>query len=205
LPFISEAKVIFDVGGNAGYFSKEILESGFDGRIILFEPLANLIQIARANLSNWLDQITFENVALGQNDGVLNLYLPDDSNIGWITAVREKATSNKKIQVKVASALSYVEEFRPEFIKIDVEGFELEVLQPILEAISDSYRPTFLIELGWGVSNPYWEQFLGAASKMISLGYSFSNAQNGGLVLSLKDLAKLKVTIDVVISSQDLT
>lgn len=43
---IEKSDVIFDVGANAGFFSKMILENGYKGKIVLFEPIDNLVKIA---------------------------------------------------------------------------------------------------------------------------------------------------------------
>jgi FkbM family methyltransferase len=127
-PRIKTAKTIFDVGANSGYFSKGLIDKGFSGRVILFEPIPNLISIAVRTLSGYKNDKIFVNSALGEKYETVNIFLPDDSNIGWITLVKSKATSTKSIPITVTPTFEYASLFLPEFVKIDVEGFELFIL-----------------------------------------------------------------------------
>jgi hypothetical protein len=128
----------------------------------------------------------------------LELFLPNDSNIGWITAVGEKATGQRSIKTRVVDLAPYLAAFRPDLVKIDVEGFELFVLRPFLSVLSDDYQPSFLVELGWGVSNPHWDGFMRFSREVAARGYLFVEALTGR-ELSLTELSTLKQTVDVVI------
>lgn len=140
-PRIKNAKTIFDVGANSGYFTKGLIDKGFKGRVCLFEPIPNLMSIAVRTLAEYKNDKIFVNSALGEKSDTLNIFLPEDSNIGWITLVESKATSTKSIQVTVTPTLEIAKLFLPEFVKIDVEGFELFVIRPFLSLISPSYKP----------------------------------------------------------------
>ena len=196
---IKTAKTIFDIGANSGYFTKGLIEKGFSGRVCLFEPIPNLMSIAVKTLSIYKNDKVFVNSALGEKHDILDIFLPDNSNIGWITLVESKATSSKSIQVTVTPTLEYAALFLPEFVKIDVEGFELFVMRPFLDLISPTYKPTFLVELGWGRSNPYWPEFLNVASELKSNGYNFINLSDGHQTMTIDDLKTLDKTIDVLI------
>lgn len=196
-PFINKASLIFDVGSNSGYFSKEILEAGFFGTIVLFEPIPNLMSISVQALSRYSSEKIFVNSALGEHEGEVNLHMPHDSNIGWITAVSEKARSDETISVRVSDASRYARLYRPEFIKIDVEGYEVFVLRPILPLIGEGYRPAFYVELGWGVSNPHWSAFLIAADHLCKQGYCFYLVEESLKEIDLTYLHSLDHTVDV--------
>ena len=113
LPYIAKSSTVFDVGANAGYFSEEILKTGFKGQLVLFEPIPNLLSIAINTLAEYENPKIFVNAALGEAQGNLELFLPNNSNIGWITAVREKTKNAKSIIVTVSSTLYFVEKYRP--------------------------------------------------------------------------------------------
>ncbi len=74
-------------------------------------------------------------------------------------------------------------------MKIDVEGYELFVLRPFLDFIDQTYRPEFLVELGWGKSNPNWPDSCPVAAELVARGYRFLNARDTTAELSLSDLA----------------
>ena len=88
-------------------------------------------------------------------------------------------------------------------MKVDVEGFEVFVLRPFLELITDSYRPTFLVELGWGRENPNWVEFMTVVEKLNEMKYLFFEADASRRRLSVDDLKKLNKTTDVIIEPAD--
>ena len=198
-PFLKESNTIFDIGSNCGYLSKEILDSGYKGRIILFEPIPNLMSISVKLLSNFVNQKTFVNSALGDKDEEIDLILPKDGNIGWITAVHEKADSEKIIKVRQENTLFYIKLFRPEFCKIDVEGYEYFILKCFLGEISKKYKPVFLIELGWGSSNPHWHKLVNLISEFQNLGYALYFAETKFVEIDLITLKNFNETIDVLL------
>lgn len=202
LPFLKTSKVIFDVGANAGYFSKEILDAGYKGKIVLFEPIPNLMAIAVRTLAPYNVEKSFINSALGDKNISGEIFLPNDSNIGWNTLVQEKTKSKRVIKISIEDTKFYAKNYLPDFIKIDVEGYELFVLRPFLEVINSDYRPTFLVELGWGKSNPNWPKFIDLASLFIKKGYKFFKATDPQCELTIAELTNLDHTLDALIKPE---
>jgi len=200
-PLLAQSKAVFDVGANSGFFSKAICESGFCGKLVLFEPVPNLLSIAVQTLAPYNIEKIFINAALGEECGTIDLFLPHDSNIGWITAVKEKARTGKRLNAKMESTRKHAEIYRPDLIKIDVEGFEIFVLRPILDLIGEDYKPDFLVELGWGISNPHWEEFILLAKALQKKGYCFYEANSGKKNIDISSLETLSGTIDVIITT----
>jgi FkbM family methyltransferase len=195
-PVIEAASTVFDVGANAGFFTKGLLSRfpNFNGRVVLFEPVPHLIEIAAAVLAGRAN-LEFENTALGEYDGDLELYLPSDGNIGWITPVRAKTDPKVPFVARVSDTKRFIARYKPDVIKIDVEGYELFVLRPIIPFINDRYKPTFLVEVGWGKSNPNWGDFLLVVAELSRLGYQFHHID--GQILSLDDVQNLNRTTDL--------
>ena len=199
-PYLATTTALFDVGANSGYFSKEVLGRGYKGRVVLFEPISNLQSIAVRTLAPYPVEKVFVNAALGEANGTLDIFLPNDSNIGWITAVAEKTQNQKATKVAAVAASPFIQAFMPQFVKIDVEGFELFILRPFLDHINDDYRPNFVVELGWGMTNPHWADFLEVARGYIAKGYRFMTADERRADISIADMAALDRTIDVLIT-----
>lgn len=202
-PFLSELRqssVVFDIGANAGYFSRSLVSAGFMGTLVLFEPIPNLLSIAIKTLDGCLNTKVFVNAAVGDVTTSIDIFLPENNNIGWVTAVKEKVTTEAKIRVPVVNAENFIDIYHPDIIKIDVEGFESFILSACAKKISDNYQPIFLVELGWGTANPHWSKFISTAEKFITAGYQFHAISKERKILSVDELRLLDKTTDVVIA-----
>lgn len=200
-PEIENAKLIFDVGANAGYFSKAIFEAGFKGKIVLFEPIRNLHEISKSNLVEYAGQTDFHNTALGDRDGSIELFLPHDSNIGWITAVQSKARTRSTTQAKLTATGPLIEQYRPDFLKIDVEGFESFILEPLSQSLRDDYKPSIFVELGWGVSNPHWDGTVKSLRRLEAHGYCAFDPRGKGREIAIDELVGIRQTVDVLLKA----
>ena len=198
-PLLKKTDTVFDIGSNCGYLSKEIFDSGYKGGIVLFEPIPNLMSISINLLSEYVNKKIFVNCALGDENGEIDLVIPKNGNIGWITAVREKADSENIFKVRQEDTRNFIEIFRPEFCKIDVEGYEFFILKCFFEKINNQYKPSFLIELGWGSSNPNWNKLVDLASNFLDKGYSLYYAEESVVEINIESLKEFDRTIDVVL------
>ena len=203
--YVIAANTVFDIGSNAGYFAKGLCERGYTGKLCLFEPVPNLLSISVNTLKDFKVEKIFINSALGDTDGEMELFLAQNSNIGWNTFVHQKTNSGKSIKITIEDTYKYIKLFSPEFLKIDVEGYEFFILTRIIDLISTSYKPTFVVELGWGISNPHWSDFLILASKFQEIGYHFYSLTEPDKVLSLFDLKHLDRTMDVILTANNVS
>ena len=199
LTLSSKHQVVFDIGANCGYWSRYLIEAGFDGQLYLFEPIPHLLSLAASNLSECNVVKVFVNAAAGHSDGTLEFALPTDGNIGWITSVLAKADKDSELMTFAMCDISrWVARCQPSLIKIDVEGFEPFLLNFLLQNLNERYCPTFLVELGWGIGNPSWRLFIEAAEGLSLLGYHFCTASDKR-ILSIDELKNLEQTLDVII------
>ncbi len=60
-------------------------------------------------------------------------------------------------------------------------------------------QPAFLVELGWGRTNPHWPEFLDVAAQLKANGYNFINLSDGYRTMTIDELKTLDTTIDVLI------
>lgn len=132
---IKKNDLIFDVGANIGSKSDIFLQLG--AKVVGFEPQSKCANECRKRFKGNTNFI-LENVALGSfmGESVLyeaNVHTISSMSTDFINAVKKKRFSgyswNKKIKVKVDTLDNMVQKYgRPKFIKIDVEGYELNVL-----------------------------------------------------------------------------
>jgi len=138
-----------DVGANRGYYSWAL--AGVAGTVEAFEPNPVLARFAQAKLGK---RARLHEVALSDHEGVATLYVPRRANgsslhiIGNLDNVYAHDRVDE-IQVRLATLDSYGFE-NVGFLKIDVEGSEMEVLAGAHETIRIN-RPNMLIELLAGI------------------------------------------------------
>lgn len=170
---LNRGSTILDIGCNIGFHSLAIAAIlNDDCQIHAFEPQTRLAeQFNKSVRQNSYRSITIHNVGLSNNNSFLKLQLYD-GNIGASSfLVRDDNKRHEKIvEVKKLDDFDLT---NCDFIKIDVEGFELFVFQGGMKLIN-KFRPKIVME--------YSPQLLGIASnegdeKLIDLltqfGYKF--------------------------------
>jgi FkbM family methyltransferase len=152
--------LVIDVGANLGAYSvptgKMVRESG--GTVYAFEPQRIVFYQLCGNIFlNQLDNVIAFNLAIGAANEMLDLPVPDYSamtNIGGYsidTKTRkhtgiENAMSGKTEGVTLLALDSFCFPKAPAFIKIDVEGCELAVLQGATKLLKESNYPPIYFE-----------------------------------------------------------
>ena len=160
--FKPEADDVFiDVGSNRGEaICSMLLANQLDNNIIGFEPNA-LVFDKLKNRFGQNERITLHNTGLGNSKEQKSLFVPFyrnwmfdglssfnyDDAADWLKT-RLWNYSEKKLKVKeVPCELIQLDSYnlKPYFIKIDVQGFELEVLKGA-ENTLNNHHPVLLIE-----------------------------------------------------------
>jgi FkbM family methyltransferase len=148
--FLAPRGVLYDIGANVGYISVEIahLRKHDDISVYAFEPQTALAaKISLAKTLNNLSNLTIDGYAIGSRDGYVTFHhMPHSVHA---TAVPGASGSTKSTQVpqKRIDTLASSSEFRPPTaIKIDVEGYEYEVIKGAAETIAN-YEPVIVFEI----------------------------------------------------------
>jgi FkbM family methyltransferase len=117
-----------DVGANHGIFSLTCCALRSDGRVVAIEPSPIAFEILQRNLNlNSFSQLQARKVACGAAPGEVRM----KRNWHHLQAIREEENALDAVAVPMLSLDQICEEenLLPELLKIDVEGFELPVLQ----------------------------------------------------------------------------
>jgi FkbM family methyltransferase len=148
-------QVAVDVGANIGVYS--LFLTRYYHAVESFEPQRAVYVRLIANLAlNGTTQVNTHQLAAGAEDGTADLYAPppEAGNHG-LAGLSEKFYSSHKPRTRetvqvVPLDLALVDiQDRVGFVKIDVEGFELQVLRG-MESIVQRSRPLLLVEIaGW--------------------------------------------------------
>lgn len=148
---VSPGQVALDVGAYIGFTSLLLARQvGEDGHVFAFEPLdENLTLLTRNVESNGLGHIvTVEQMALAGREGEVVFQKPRGRVRGHGSIVQPKDSSRyHEIRIRTTSIDTYCANFLkgPNFIKVDVEGAEAEVVLGGLHILRTK-RPTVLLE-----------------------------------------------------------
>lgn len=140
-----EVGTVLDVGANRGQFALTAFLSPQDLRIVSFEPIPDAARVFTRVFSKQAD-IDLRTTAIGSRPGRLpiNISASDDSSsllpIGDLQVETFPGTGLREvIDVSVSTLDIQLEEEElrgPVFLKLDVQGFELEVLKGAKETLS---------------------------------------------------------------------
>lgn len=153
--FIYSDSIILDIGGHSGQYAKLFARLAPQGKVYSFEPGCYPRSILKHSVRlNRLHNVVIIGKGLGAEPGVLSLVTPLKDNgvfrfgLAHI-GTKENCTLTEIEEVPVTSIDKFAVEFKLknlDFIKIDVEGWEAQILKGGSKTIR-RYCPTMLVEL----------------------------------------------------------
>jgi FkbM family methyltransferase len=150
---VRDRAVIFDVGVNIGSFLLNFAQLSPNGQVFGFEPDVRNFERAVNNLElNDFSNVTLIRKALGSAPGTATMLMVNENNAGMNRIrIDESNIPDSKItcEVEIIRLDDFVESEKLkslDLIKIDVEGFELNVLKGAQHSLR-KFRPILFIEL----------------------------------------------------------
>jgi FkbM family methyltransferase len=153
--FISPGDLVFDVGVNIGNRTKIFLK--LRAEVVAIEPQNECIHILKSSFGNNTNLTVIEKV-LGASEGEAELMISNAHTISslsrdWVEAVKSSGRFSdyswkRKKVVKMTTLDKLIDTYGiPSFAKIDVEGFEHELMKGLskpIRFISFEFTPEFI-------------------------------------------------------------
>ncbi|WP_316804870.1 FkbM family methyltransferase [Pedobacter nototheniae] len=180
--YVSEGMTVLDIGANIGFHTLYFATlTGTKGKVIAFEPIEDNFNILKENIElNNLSQVQPVQIALGNNNEILNIHLSKNLKNPGAHNLFEEGEKNTKIDCKKGD--DYLNEYVPEiiaFIKIDVEGYEYPVLQGLEKTIQKD-KPVIIFEYDRNYQLKSTKEPEAIFKFLEKLGYGFTEVDGYG-------------------------
>ncbi len=152
--------IFYDIGANVGAYS--ILASvNAKAKTISIEPIPATFSILTQNvyINNAENKITVLNIGLADITGSL-IFTTDADTVNHVKSESENQVNCERVEVSTLDEVTAKYEI-PEVLKLDVEGFEYQVLNGGLKTLSNQKLKAIIIELnGSGCRYGYDDSFI---------------------------------------------
>ena len=191
--FLKPGMTVLDIGAHHGFYT--ILASkriGLHGNVFAFEPSPREQRALRLHVRlNRCKNVRIEGLALGNERKEALLYVAEGPRTGFNSLNPPNSeTETSRIRVKVTRlddwmAAQKIE--RVDFIKLDVEGAELEVLRGAQNLLDCRPGPVILCELEDIRSAPWGHRAKEVATFLQALGFTWFQCSASGELIRLPD------------------
>lgn len=143
--------VALDVGANAG--NHTLFMSLYCSEVHAFEPYPRVARQLKRNVEiNGLDKVRLHEVGLSDQDQRLPYFENADRNFGAgsFESGHQGLQDSAKCDLPLVAGDAYLQGLglkRLDFMKIDIEGFEVEALRGMRGTL-EKFRPVMVVELG---------------------------------------------------------
>lgn len=181
---VKNGTTLIDVGTNIGETLLNFAKINYDGHNIGFEPVPYLYEKAKANIGlNTFENIELVNKALSSKLETLVFNETKDNNSGGTFLTREE-NGNSVRAVQAVRLDDFAEQNRLEnisLIKIDVEGFEMEVLKGAAKVLR-KFKPILFVEIDDVFLARQQSSAEAIFDLLVSYGYKIKHANTGEYV-----------------------
>lgn len=140
--------IVLDIGTNIGYVALRCAKLVHSGKVFGFEPSQhNYFKYKTNHELNKIDNLIVFNAALGAKPDILKLEVVSENNRG-MNRISVAPTSECEIVnvITLDQKVQVLKLPKVDFIKIDVEGYEMNILAGATHTIS-TFRPKIFLEV----------------------------------------------------------
>jgi FkbM family methyltransferase len=155
---VNPGDVVAEVGAHIGYLSLWFKKcSGEQGKVVVFEPGLNNLPYLKENIKN--TSIELVEAGCGDVDGYAEFYIDDlsgqsNSFVKDYSGIQTNISLAPNVSVKIETTTvrmlrldGFLKEEQPDFVKIDAEGFDYDVLKGASGLLDNGkIPPVFMVE-----------------------------------------------------------
>lgn len=142
--------VVADIGANIGYYAlMEAKAAGQNGKVYAIEPVADNVALLKRNIgANGYGNIEVFEMAIGDKNCRKSIFLSKQSNLSTFCKNIDLDQSGETADVEVMTLDSFLEGKRlPDIVRMDVEGYEHEILQGMSRTMKKGRGMQLFIEV----------------------------------------------------------
>lgn len=151
---VHEGDTVWDVGANLGLYTRLFSDwVGPDGNVVAFEPVPSCFEALR-KATEQCANVTILNLGLSDGPALLPMHLADDPKGATHTFAAHQKAVAEVVELPVYPGDEVRQSHNlpiPNVLKIDVEGFEPEVLRGLDATLRESACRTVLCEVHFGL------------------------------------------------------
>ena len=138
--------LVFDIGANKGQYAMGIMDAGYHNRIVSFEPLSEVHKVLKEGSRNYANWTVAPRCAVGAKKEEIEINISANSVSSTLLtmldshldgAPESKIIGKEKVMIYPLDEIAkeYIQTEKNIFLKIDVQGFEQEVLKGATQLI----------------------------------------------------------------------
>lgn len=176
--FIKSDSNVVDIGANIGIHSIFFSKLAKDGKVLSVEPQVTIYPTLLKNIGKYENIIPL-NIAIDSSYNITEFYIASDNAYSSLKDTKRKNILMKKLVVTLPFDIISKTINKIDFIKIDVEGFEYNVLDSMKEVLVRD-KPTLFVEIYQGInsnSNP-----TATVDLLLDIGYKAYFVNSNGVL-----------------------